>query len=75
MIKDGELSFKTQWRIDVLPPNNGNQKCFEKSLHRKAHSQFIPFCGEQHDGCRREQITKWRRQYFDCSNKVQEVRK
>ena len=34
MIKDGELNFETQLKIEFLPPNNGSRKCFEKSLKR-----------------------------------------
>ena len=36
MIKDGGLSFGTQLKIEVLPPNNGSKKCLEKSLAVKA---------------------------------------
>ena len=32
MIKDRELSFETQLKIEFLPPNNGSKKCLEKSL-------------------------------------------
>ena len=32
MIKDGGLSFKTQFEIEFLAPNNGTKKCLEKSL-------------------------------------------
>ena len=31
MIKDGGLSFKTQFEIEFLVPNNGTKKCLEKS--------------------------------------------
>ena len=30
--KDGRLSFKTQLKIEFLLPNNGSEKCLEKSL-------------------------------------------
>ena len=32
MIKEGGLSFKTQFKIEFLPPNNGSKKCLKKSL-------------------------------------------
>ena len=32
MIKDQGLSFETQLKIEFLPPNNGSNKCLEKSL-------------------------------------------
>ena len=32
MIKDEGLSFETQLKIEFLPPNNGSNKCLEKSL-------------------------------------------
>ena len=32
MIKDGGLSFKTQLKIEFLPPNNGGKKFLEKSM-------------------------------------------
>ena len=32
MIKDEGLSFKTQLKIEILPPNKGSKKCLEKSL-------------------------------------------
>ena len=32
MTKDGGLSFQTQLKIEFSPPNNGSQKCLEKSL-------------------------------------------
>ena len=30
MIKDGGLSFETQFKIAILPPNNGSKKYLEK---------------------------------------------
>ena len=32
MIKDQGLSFETQLKFEFLPPNNGSNKCLEKSL-------------------------------------------
>ena len=32
MMKGGGLSFETQLTTEFLPPNNGSEKCLEKSL-------------------------------------------
>ena len=40
MIKDGQLSFETQLKIEFLPLNDGNKKCLKKSLLSQILKKF-----------------------------------